>query len=49
MGKSVLSLPLLDILTYRAGHAVLFGLHHMDTMDRARLPPEETTQAAADG
>lgn len=73
MGKSVLSLPLLDFLAYRAGHTVLSDLHHMDALDRAqmaraleaippeaaslkewndaleylaRLPPEETAQAA---
>ena len=47
MGKSVLSLPLLDFLAYRAGHTVLSDLHHMDAMDRARMaraleaiPPE---------
>ena len=49
MGESVLARPLLDFLAYRAGHAVLFGLHHMDAMDRARLPPEETAQAAVGG
>lgn len=73
MGESVLSLPLLDFLAYRAGHTVLSDLHHMDALDRARmaralevipseaaslkewndaleylarLPPEETAQAA---
>ena len=73
MGKSVLSLPLLDFLAYRAGHAVLSDLYYMDDLDRARmvrtleaippeaarlrewndaleylarLPPEETAQAA---
>lgn len=73
MGESVFSLPLLDFLAYRAGHAVLSDLHYMDELEQARmarilkdippegaglrewndaleylarLPPEETAQAA---
>lgn len=73
MGKSVLSLPLLDFLAYRTGHTVLSDLHYMDELEQtrmarvlkdippeaaglrewndtleylARLPPEETAQAA---
>lgn len=73
MGESVLALPLLDFLAYRAGHAVLSDLHYMDGLEQARmarvlkdippeaaglrewndaleylarLPPEETAQAA---